>query len=218
MRKITELTRDEIIALTDQDLQRMMDYECAENGIALLPLPEKPVIEKHEEDQKYYEIGDMCFLTLADAERVMEAINGVQVFKDSYDYSIGYDHKYLEPQDGKFEIIPKMCFSRDVFDSIRVKLSKQKELSTQYEKDLANYQKAQKQRESVCGYILDAYYKAHDEVSEEKRLREKFEQYLGLANGDRSTAMRFLRKVETVPAELAEELAPEIPVEGRVTA
>lgn len=215
MTKITDMTRDEIVALSEQDLQRMMDYECAENGIALLPLPVKPVTENFDPDQKYYEIGDMCFVTLSDAERVMEALSGVQVFKDDYDSSVGYEHKFLAPETGRNEIVPRTCFSAELFDRIRVQLARQKELTEQYEKDIKLYQKAQHAREDTCAYILEAYNKANEEARYEQMIRGKFEQYLTLADGNRILAMHFLRKVETVPQELAEELAPEtVPQSG----
>ena len=210
MQKITEMTREEIVALTQDNLKRMMDYECAENGIALLPMPQKPEEKKFEPDVKYYELGDMAFGTLEDAERVAEALKSVQIMKNSYDYAVGYDWKYLEPTSTKYEIVTRWAFSQARYETLRVAMAQQKQALDRYGKDVELYNKAQRKREDVCAYILEKYDETRDEIRNEDRLRGKFAEYLALADGAAHMAMTFLLKVETVTAVLREELDPAV--------
>jgi hypothetical protein len=202
MKRIDELSKAEILALTEEGKKALIELECALNGVPLLPeAPKKPDVPKYEPDMQIYKIDNVIFLSLDAANSVMEAYSKVALYK------MGYDDKYPRPMAEDDYNYPKIkkekVFSSELYNKIKS------------EKDAADTEiKAYEARKREYDNIVEKQ-KAHiahveniiDDVWSEKyaidRYTAEFERYLSLADGNRSIAWNFLKNAHCEVGEVA---------------
>lgn len=209
MKKITEMTRQEILALTDEQIIALMDYECAEQGIPLLPEPTAPTIDTPKPDIVYYQCHGVSFFKREDAEALSEFLLSKSVAKEQWDTSWKNRFMVAEEKD-EFVVNALKGWSQSGIAEARVKLTAAQTTEEKYAADKKKYDEARDRRDEACRYILRARENAYSDQYREDHLRQMFDQYVKLANGDKWVAMRFLEKVEDVPKELREELCPPV--------
>lgn len=73
MKKIGEMTEQEILALSEQDIQNMIKFRMMEEGIKIIDKPKKPeLFEIEPADKKVYIIpilSNYAFTDFAEAQR-----------------------------------------------------------------------------------------------------------------------------------------------------
>jgi len=82
--RFSDLSVNEKLMLTDEEVERFIDLECAFEGVKLIPYPEEPVKPEIEESEKYYQIGyssDFRFKKRDEAEKVLELLRKCKVEK-----------------------------------------------------------------------------------------------------------------------------------------
>ena len=52
MKELDQMTHEEILKLSDSDVERLMDWECAREGIKLIDMPTEPEKKTFEFDTK----------------------------------------------------------------------------------------------------------------------------------------------------------------------
>ncbi len=208
------LSDEEVAALTEEQIQAVIDYKCAEEGLKFVEQPtvrEWPVIEP---DIEAFTVSGFHFLDRAEAEKVCDLVNSLQSRRDSeyvsY-HSSAYERKLVPAEP---ENVGRASFYSDTHYANKRALIKQ----TAREKE--DYKKAQKEWESYdearrayAEEITNRVEQANAAVYEKNRIRADFARYVELAQGNKDIALNFLKKAYgEISPELQGELnpAPEI--------
>lgn len=155
MKKINEMTEQEILALSEQDVQNMIKFRMMEEGIKVIDKPKKPeLFEIEPADQKVYVIPVLdgyAFTDFAEAQKVADALREAKSFrKVDYDWNkLGSNFKYLEKKDrytynneGDFSISEISVYSSKLYANIVDFAAQNKAMQKQVEKDMAEYDNA----------------------------------------------------------------------------
>ena len=100
MKNISEMTEQEIIALSDEDVQKMIKLRMMEEGIKLLDKPKVPeLFEIEPADTQYFSIpllDGFAFTDIEEATKVAEILKSAKSLrKVDYDWNrLGSEYKY----------------------------------------------------------------------------------------------------------------------------
>lgn len=196
MKPFDKLTEQELVALTEDEIQRYIDYACAENGVPLLPaLPAAPEVLNYEPDVKVYSVGHwLHFLHAEQAARVMETISeAAPIELDYLSVPIGVSSHAISTRRATEQTVTvEMAFSAARAAQLKDDLAGQKRAEDTYAKAKKDYDRAVSERESHAAEIRDAVEAAWEKHSRRESLRRDFERYLSLADGNAEIAARFL--------------------------
>lgn len=210
MKAFDSLTESELVALTDDDIQRYIDYACAENGVPLLPsLPPAPLAVSYEPDVKVYSVGHwLHFLSAEQAARVMEAISeAAPVELDYLSVPSGVpSHAISNRRPSVQTVTVDLAFSAARAAELKDALSGQKRAEDVYEKAKKDYDRAVSERESYAAEIREAVETAWGTHRRRESLRHDYERYLSLADGNAEIAARFLANANKDARQLLPDL------------
>lgn len=226
MRKIEEMTHEEIVELTDADLERLVKVAMAEEGIPLIDEPEMPMSPSlPKEDMQIFTAGCLGQLGFTDKDECLAVLAAIAAAQSrvrfDHDYALGCNKVYPgfsnDYSDGEGHADMKTVTGRSLSQLryVRTSLEDKKAAEKVYTADVAAHRQAMTAAADIRSAIFGTY---RDHISRECRkeaLRRKFDQYLDLAEGSAEIAMRFLAKVETLTDEdRAMLLGVEIVAEG----
>lgn len=199
---LTAWTDEQLLTLTDEELQRAIDVECARRGIPLLPdiaVP-RPKLEMPEATVTVYVLtsGYGCSLEFNDAaaaEDVAQAIRAAapkRVSTSSRGYGTGPTYV-----DGSWQVLPvkietRHALSAEAWASVESETKRIEKLQEEWDaaekvrKNIAN------QRQEVDEELSELVNLANRRARERTEAQAKFVQYLGVADNDRLMALRFM--------------------------
>jgi hypothetical protein len=202
MTPITEMTEQEILALTTADLDRLVQLRMAEEGIKLLQAPTEPTYaDVPAPDVTVYDVG--CLDSVVDdretALTIAEVIGQGKTHLRSLSYGRDYKTQYLGSgaesaayQAGEFKA--KKVYSWSLWQSVSKTIEDNAKLKETYEKGLKEYRDATNE----AAWVREEIYGRFDDVCAKyaklERLRDTFAEYLKLADGDQETALKFMDK------------------------
>jgi hypothetical protein len=195
MKQFDSLTEQELVALSEDEVQRYIDYACAENGVPLLPsLPPAPVEVNCMPDVTVYSLGHwLHFATAEDASRALDAIVASKPIETTY-ISVPSRVTSTVIAKGKpnLAITSAEAFSADKAEGIKGQLAEAKRQEDVYAKAKKSYDAAVSEREAYASEIRDKVSAAWETHHRREGLRRDYERYLSLADGDTRIAARFL--------------------------
>lgn len=212
MKTIDDYTTDELLKLTDEQIDKLYRLRLAENGIKIPNLPEQPEYEEEEKpDKTVYKVDgiDIYFENKETADEFAEMMttNMDNLCKLEYTYSVSSEAKYTEKlsEDYNFRngvsISAKGVYSKDLYNQIKDVLTRNKEKREEYRGLKSEYDnqnsKASKHRE----YIMNKIKEAKKKEFEKSEMLRTFNEYLDLADGNNEIAWNFMNKAY----ELSEE-------------
>ena len=204
MKRVDSLMHEELIVLTEQDIERFIDIEIAHIGIMPIACPVVPNLETEGiiASEVAYEVGSILFKNEADAI----AVANMETFNSEYDYHAGgYDYKWLNPIVDR--TVTKRIFYKQT-DIARIKeiLQRNKTKREEYETRKREYDKFL----GETGKIRDSIYKTYHaalafqrEIDDAKAVLEK---YRGLANGDQEVAISFFKNTYKAREDILEKV------------
>lgn len=216
MKRLEDMSRDELLQLTDETAATLIDLECAYAGAPLSiakPLYNE-VPDIPEPDVIYYEVAGMKFTDKKEADALADFINGLSSQMDnSYDYDIPGYGKYSYKSDKRPDPVfvdAGRTYSKAVYSELK-EIIRQRATAEEENKKLMNeFNQKQKARADVAKEIRDAIRKAQLEVYEIQEKAKLYNRYLFLAGGDTETARNFYIEHyggEAIPAEVLQEAA-----------
>lgn len=203
MKYITGMTHQEILALTDEEIERMIKVKMAEEGIKILSPPEEPkygVIQDADTSVFVSDItGFVGMHTFEGLEEILKIIMDVGYSKVEYDYSNEINRvedfpSYANP----FTISTKKIYSSELYSKVKSTVSDNNKLKKIYEKELKDYEDNLSSAEWIREEVHGAVDKARRIQCEKEEMIRRYKEYLELAGGDQLIAMRFLKKAYTV--------------------
>lgn len=197
MKDFNELTEDEILALTQDDIERYIDLAAAENGVALLPpAPVAPTPIDATFDVLAYEVGTFTFTNKGDALDVRDVVNKtksrVRVTYAGGEYSYSGPKKVMADVESE-EVTECRYLSENNAAQRAGAIADAEAAKTGYVKARADYDKIvlwrQRSREPIMRAVRDAQH------TRDRRtfLLAEYDRYLTLADQNRRVAARFLQ-------------------------
>jgi hypothetical protein len=210
MKQITELTEQEILTLTDEQLDLMVKYKMAEEGIKILEPPTEPVyLPIPQNDDSAFEIVGTNFYTKNRdvAEIISEAIASrtSELLKEGYT-NYNYSDKYLKPledyeTDQLGTIKQKPFYRKDTLLNIAPTKDKNKEIKEEYDQKVSEYNSAQDAADYIRVGIYSRYREVIKKYDDLETLQRTYNNYLQLAEGNKDIALNFLKKAYSVSEE-----------------
>ena len=212
MKKINEMTEQEILALSEQDIQNMIKFRMMEEGIKVIDKPKKPeLFEIEPADQKVYTIPVLdgyAFTDFAEAQKVADALREAKSFrKVDYDWNkLGSNFKYLEKKDkytynneGDFSISEISVYSSKLYANIVDFAAKNKAMEKQVEKEIAEYDNAYAAASDITLKIRSRISEVREKHERLERLMHSFaNDYYPLSGNNEEMAMKFMSKAFTL--------------------
>lgn len=216
------LTREEVVALTDEQRQRYVDYACAEQGIKLLAAPIKPInpfiIERKD---TAYCLPSGYVKDKATVEAIDDLLAKTVIFRTAYNYGMGYNYRHLEPTTSNVSCNSERFYVKDDLMAAEQGLTKYESDNNYFEKLEKEYKENEEKKKNIVDGINTYVWDVQREVREINNLKAHFEEYKTLADGNEELAKRFLIKaypeaeqllgitITQIPAEEQKEKDPE---------
>lgn len=215
MKRINEMTEQEIIALSDEDVQKMIKLRMMEEGIKLLDKPKVPeLFEIEPTDIQYFSIPlleGFAFTNLEEATKVAETLkNAKSLRKVDYDWNkLGSEYKYLKKSErykfngnSDFDILPGWAYSNELYAKISSFAAQNKVMKEQAEKDLKEYEKQLSESAELIQEITGRVREVRNKYDRLETLSRKFAtDYYPLSDNDEDMAMKFIAKAYTLNDE-----------------
>ena len=205
MKRLDEMSRDELISMTDDIRNDLADLECAYEGIPLLPV--KPVKQEFvypQRDVAVYIVDEYSFTDQSEALAYCEYVNGLKsAVRIDYEYGDGLrsDFKYVKKgRDNRTEIKKEMVFSLDAYAELKSELKNTKAMQDTYNQEAQAYKSALSERSAVYEKIDKAIRVAWDEKRREDALMDAYKKYIKLT-GDGDIAIRLLEDAYEITDE-----------------
>lgn len=208
MRSFEDLSDAEVLALSDEQVNRYVDLACAEAGVPLMPpLPVEPMPITLTPDVSIYIVGDFCFYNSDDAFRVAELVNSLRRCTLQYVSGPRYE-RVVRPAEGELIVTPSKNFSVENWDRVKNDANRYTEQKKAYDLELAEYNKTSKARTDIAESIHERRGRVLADERRRQTLRAHFERYLTLADGNREIAARFLQAAHSDAPVLLPDLFP----------
>lgn len=212
MKKISEMTEQEILALSEHDIQNMIKFRMMEEGIKIIDKPKNPeLFEIEPADQKVYVIpilNGYAFTDFAEAQKVADALREAKSFrKVDYDWDkLGSNFKYLEKKEnytfndtGDFSVNETHVYSNKLYASIVDFAAQNKAMNEQVEKDMKAYDDAYAAASDITLEIRGRVTEIREKYKRLERLTCSFaNDYYPLSCNNEEMAMKFMSKAYTL--------------------
>lgn len=217
MKRYYDLNEEELLNLSDEDTNRLIDYECAEDGVAFLPpKPVEPQKPEYETDLAAYSIGSWYFIDHTAASAAYAALTAGTLYDDVYHNGNFKTLKVVEPKDyGYPQLKTEKFISNELYAQIGAELEAYDMKKKEYDADKKMYDKAYEGRKHIVQAVYEAISEARNNQITRARLREDFARYLNLAEGNATIALNFLLKAKPEIEEDYPELLDEFKQGGQ---
>ncbi len=213
MRRYFDLTTREILALTDEQINDLIDLECAIEGKPLLPeYPPLPPQLKFEPDQTWYTIKELSSSILFHCpEAAVSVIDAIlKSGAASKKYLPGSDYSAFRLNDiGQLSIEPMKVYSEERWSEQPEAHNAYLKAKEQYQSAKAAYDSAVKSRAEIAEEVTSHINRILNIEKRKNEIRQIYNRYLALSDNNRNIAMNFLENVEEVPKDLKAELLEE---------
>lgn len=190
MKRIKELTRDEVIALSEEQLSFYLSFELAANGLPIDILDkEQEEIKRPEPVKRVFAIDgiDCAFEKMEDVEKFADMMSKAKPI--SYYLDENYNIYYYEGKTGKRKDIKNI----DIYDKDDIKrfMEEQRKVKSDEESSKDLICKARNIRIDFINYIE----KIKDERRINEHLKEKLEEFVKMCDDDKGKAIEMMRGI-----------------------
>lgn len=192
---VFDLSRDEIVALTDEDISLYIDKELANKGI---PIEAKNWNIKNKKEVVYPRTGVPVFMlkdigigfrTIEGATEVANLLVKYNAFKTESRYLAGSYEQFWIMKEGVCPAVKgETGYSKEEFDKIDEK-NKNPELTS-----INTFNDTVKKANEIKDRVLKCVYNIKQECSYNNDLVGIFERYKDIADGDMEVAMNFIKE------------------------
>lgn len=201
MKLLQDYTGQELEALTGDELQRLIDIECANRGVPLIgPPPEEPQIAVPEPDLTYYVIAgtQLAFRTREKADNALELLAMGGGCTLDADYSHGYRAVFerLEPITATTDVETKRTYSPEAAAAAAHSRTRADELKVAYRQQKEEWSKANDRVMAVANDVREVVEAAWSHASEREYKLRAYYRYVEIADGNRAVALKFMRQAD----------------------
>ena len=200
MKDFKELTDEELVALTDEELKKHCLLQAAEDGIQLPGGVEPPPFAevKPSYDLMLYNVMGCSFIDRASAEELQAFLLGMQHKMRSTDHNwqYGSSERYVTGFEREITIVEQSAFSAERYAEFGSALQLRNERKTESDAAIKEWKRVQEVYIDHVAWMTDKIAKASRMVHLRERNDYQFQQYLEVANGDADTAWSFFMKAD----------------------
>jgi hypothetical protein len=193
MKRLADYTNEELLALTEEQQKRLVELECAYQGIIITPDPIlQPVPEINIEPTiEAYEIFGLIFLRSEEAV----AVSKMAVMTTARNYNINSSKEWLEPKINNYNegMKPRKFYNKTDLDKVTNLIKAQSRIEKENETALKEYKTAHEAVEKIELALYYAIHLAKIEAEEMRRAKEVYAKHLDLAEGNATIAEKFFR-------------------------
>lgn len=215
MKNINEMTEQEILALTEEDVQKMIKLRMMEEGIKIMDRPRVPeLFEIEPADLEIFTIpifSGFAFTNMEEANAVAKAlIKAKTLRKVDYDWQkMGSDYKYLVKQDrysfygdSDFSIQTNWVYSNELYNKIIDFAVQNKSMKEQAEKDQKEYENQLQESSGIVSEIRERVKEVNMKYERLESLVWKFAtDYYPLSDNNEDMAIKFMSKAYSLTDE-----------------
>jgi len=216
--KIEDMTREEILALSESQIEFLIKFKCATEGVimAVRPIEPRAVVIPDTERIQAYTVDAYAFEDQRDAAKYMEALAGLTAIKRiDYDYETGSDYKYLKPL-ASYERNKHLCievvrtFPEHVIKSHGYAIREYRLQKEAHDKALKLYEQESKAAEAIAEEVREILDRHRSDEREYEGYLAKFREYMEIANQNFETAHAFFSKVAQPTRETLDRVIAQI--------
>lgn len=207
MKRYTEYTNEELIELTQEEIQNLIELEIAFAGIMPVMEPQLPNLASIDlkKELTLYEVNGMLFKNAEEAQQVLK----MDVWEENYDYGgAGYDYKYGEKKDLNMSVV--MYYEKEQIWKVRQALTENKRLNDSYNQEKSAYDKFIKETKNIRESVRAAVDNAWTWKNDLDHAKSVYEKYLRLADGNEAIAQSFFRNAFKVRNDVIDAMFPKV--------
>ncbi len=192
MKRYNEMTNEELNNLTDEQISILIDYECALEGIPLLPEnPTTPATKDFQADIEVYEVKGNIFTNKEEALAVLGLLLSSNLVSSSYNNG----SKRIVPLESYYkpELKIEKYFSEEMYVSIQEEKANYDRITKQYQDRKKEYDEAYKLRISIVKDITENIGYAQEQEHKKQKYTNEYKRYLKLSDNNKYIALNFLR-------------------------
>ena len=197
MKGFTEMTDQEILALTEEDVQKLIKLRMMEEGIKIMDKPKIPeLFEIEPADIQYFSIP-----LLDGFAEILKSAKSLR--KVDYDWNkLGSDYKFLKKSEkykfngnSDFDIISGWAYSDELYAKISNFAAQNKVMKEQAAKDQKEYDEKMQEASGIISEISGWVKEVKVKYERLNRLTYKFAtDYYPLSDHNEDMAMKFMAK------------------------
>jgi GrpB-like predicted nucleotidyltransferase (UPF0157 family) len=208
MTKIDEMTDEQVLALSEEEIADLIKYGMAVAGIPVYAVPVEPHYETVvAPDAKVYEIAGVSLDDRAAAERIQSAIAKEQAKFVQLGYAEGdYTVRYVERSRTTWDVSTRTAYSQETWAKHRDVLKRNAAKKAEYDALKRSWDQAERDARSVRSAVTDRIDEVRERQARREMLTDRYVEYIGIAGGDKNVAMEFLRRAFDLTDDEAELL------------
>ena len=177
--RYADMTQEQLSKVDDDDIVRLIEIECAFEGIRPIDEPEKPVYQDVDakKTEIAYVVGDGTSYGTAfmlKNKEDAEAILKMQIVKSDYDYDIGNSFKWLKAT-APIGFIEKHYYKQKDVKSLAVELKENELRRKKYESQLSAYNSYTKAVGKIQTQVHEAVTDAKESFGKFDKARERLQ-------------------------------------------
>lgn len=202
MKRYTEIEPEVLATMGEQQIADLIELEIAHAGIQPVPEPTTKLAPFDQLVPKVtgYTIGNLVFATEAEAQQVAS----MMVLKEVCDYSVSYDHKWLEPDEKTVKI--EHYYTEEDVHAHQSVLKEQKAKKSQREAEQSAYNAYVKKLADIREKVYVALRQAHDYKRVYDLAQKTWEKFVRLADGNLNVAEKFFKDAYKDNPEIAAKI------------
>lgn len=211
MKQITELTEQEVLQLTDDQLSNMVKFKMAESGIRILEYPTEPEYTKlPAKEWPLYKVEgiDKLFVNREDAEAISKLLKQCKESHSiatmsyiNYDSSTSFGKLFVEDDysfAGFADVKQVDLYREKTMENIKETINANKVLKTDFEAAVKEYKEVEEHSQDIKALIYGTYKDVINKYHRMAEMQYHYQQYVKLADGNEETAMKFLKNAYSI--------------------
>jgi hypothetical protein len=188
--KFEEMSDELKASMTEEQIRKQIEIEMMESGINQVEYQDtfdQPMPTLKETN--YYTVGGIYFETQKQAEKFIE----LHPMKSAYDWRIGSEIRFTEDIEKEIRI-EKQYNKHEVVNIRGTDLVEWNKQRVEHDRQKRKYDNFISDRNAIHNKIWSAHVKAKEVINEKTKIKETYEEYKTLTNGDNELAYTFLLK------------------------
>jgi hypothetical protein len=218
VKAIEDMTDEELLALTDEDINRRVMLSLAEEGVPLLEEPEPPKYPDIPEPDGHFwwmaSLDPLLFHSSDDVSKVLSVLREMKCCTKVRNWSFPEEHfvdkvgvnHYGEAAE---ELSAVKVRSEGQIKGVRGLVEKKKELQQDYNERVKEFEKYLKRREEVEDAIREPIRGARQRLRDREVALVRMKEYYALAENNFEVALRFYGKAYSFGGRMEDYLRGE---------
>uniref|UniRef100_A0A6M3IZK9 Uncharacterized protein n=1 Tax=viral metagenome TaxID=1070528 RepID=A0A6M3IZK9_9ZZZZ len=195
LKRLEDYTNEELLALSSENIDILIDLECAHAGVQLLPDKPVPVVGNEinpDIDVFEVKVESNYFANREDAAEVVDLISSKKRMHLGYVSGPSYKRKIKGPDISPIDIRISKIFSEDLWSRIGIETEMIESKRKEYDEKKKEYDHIVESRQEISGTVFNKISAARQEKHMFDMLCNEARRYLKLSLGDKEIAMRFM--------------------------